>query len=109
MSFHLTRWAGLSTPGEPEMRAIIRREGLEGRRWSSGPGEHFRAHSHPHDKLLYCVHGSIVFHIAGSRVAVSPGDRLEIDCGTVHAAAVGDDGVVCLEAARTAAAAGLTG
>jgi hypothetical protein len=32
---------------------------------------------------------------------LDPGDRLEIDTGSEHAAVVGNDGVTCIEAART--------
>jgi mannose-6-phosphate isomerase-like protein (cupin superfamily) len=45
------------------------------------------------------VTGSIVFHTRDGDFALQPGDRLEVDPGTEHAATVGDDGVLCLEAA----------
>ncbi|HEV2058831.1 MAG TPA: hypothetical protein VGR11_05700 [Solirubrobacteraceae bacterium] len=32
-------------------------------------------------------------------ISLEPGDRLEVDPRTEHAATVGDDGVLCLEAA----------
>ena len=43
--------------------------------------------------------GSIVFHTREGDFALEPGDRLEVDPGTEHAASVGDEGVLCLEAA----------
>ena len=43
--------------------------------------------------------GSIVFHTRDGDFSLAPGDRLEVDPGTEHAATVGDDGVLCLEAA----------
>jgi hypothetical protein len=46
------------------------------------------------------VRGSIVFHThEEGDLPLVPGDRLEVDAGTEHAATVGPDGVLCLEAA----------
>lgn len=90
----------MAAPGEREMKAVLRREGLEGHTWSNGPNDRYRAHSHDYTKVLYCLTGSIVFYVAGTSVEMRPGDRLEIDPGTVHAADVGPQGVLCLEAAR---------
>ena len=50
--------------------------------------------------MLYCLEGSIVFHVEGQSVTLMPGDRLEIGAETLHAADVGPQGVVCMEAAR---------
>jgi quercetin dioxygenase-like cupin family protein len=56
--------------------------------------------AHPrYTKVLYCVSGSIVFHTREGDFELAPGDRLEVDPGTDHAATVGPGGVVCLEAA----------
>lgn len=68
--------------------------------WSNRPGDRYGEHTHVYRKVLYCIEGSIVFHIAGESVALHPGDRLEIDPETAHAADVGDEGVVCMEAAQ---------
>jgi quercetin dioxygenase-like cupin family protein len=53
-------------------------------------------------KVLYCVRGSIVFRMTatGEEIALAPGDRLDIEPGTEHAAVVGAGGVECIEAAR---------
>ena len=67
--------------------------------WGNGPGDRYGWHTHGHTKVLYCVTGSIVFHTRDGDFALEPGDRLEVDPGTEHAATVGDDGVLCLEAA----------
>jgi quercetin dioxygenase-like cupin family protein len=90
----------MAAPGEREMRAMLRREGLEGHAWSNRPNDRYRGHSHDYTKVLYCLTGSIAFQVEGTSVELNPGDRLEIDPGTVHAADVGPHGVVCLEAAR---------
>jgi hypothetical protein len=43
-----------------------------------------------------------VFHTRDGYVALSPGDRLDLDPGTEHAATVGPLGVTCVEAALPA-------
>jgi len=50
--------------------------------------------------VLYCLSGSIVFHTNQEDLELEPGDRMEVDPGTEHAATVGPDGVKCMEAAR---------
>jgi mannose-6-phosphate isomerase-like protein (cupin superfamily) len=41
-----------------------------------------------------------VFHLRDRDVELRPGDRLDIEPGTEHAAAVGPQGVTCVEAPR---------
>lgn len=103
MDFRLTPWSGQTTPGEREVKAVLRREGLDAYCWTNGPGERYRAHAHNYGKVIYCLAGQIVFHVAGTSVTLFPGDRLEIQPGTVHAANVGPQGVVCLEAMKQTA------
>lgn len=103
MDFRLTHWAGMAVPGERELNAILRREGLKGHCWTNGPGDRYRSHAHPEAKVIYCLAGDIVFHVAGNCVRLNPGDRLEIEAETIHSADVGPHGVVCLEATRTQA------
>ena len=44
--------------------------------------------------------GSIVFHTRDGDVELTAGDRLDLDPRTEHAATVGPDGCVCIEASR---------
>jgi quercetin dioxygenase-like cupin family protein len=75
-------------------------EGLVPRTWSAQAGFRFSRHSHPYHKVLYCLEGSITFHIPEGDVDLGPGGRLDLPRGTEHAASVGPAGVTCLEAAR---------
>jgi hypothetical protein len=43
-----------------------------------------------------------VFHVDGKDVELRPGDRLDVDPATRHAATVGPHGVTCVEATRPA-------
>jgi quercetin dioxygenase-like cupin family protein len=83
-----------------EVAEALRAEGLEPREWSNGPGDTYGWHDHPYHKVLYCLEGSIVFHLDSSDVDLTAGDRLDLPPGTRHAATVGPRGVRCVEAAR---------
>ena len=70
--------------------------------WSNGPGDRYAPHSHAYEKVLYCVEGSVTFVLdaAGERLELTPGDRMVLPAGTVHAAEVGPDGCTCIEGRR---------
>lgn len=89
-------------PSRDELEDLLRAEGLDPRWWSNGPGDRYGWHAHEYHKVLYCASGSILFHTRDGDVAMEPGDRLDIQPATDHAATVGADGVTCMEAARHA-------
>jgi quercetin dioxygenase-like cupin family protein len=98
----VTRWAGAKPPTEKEVIEMFAGEHLGPRSWSNGPGDIYATHSHGYHKVLYCLRGSIVFHIRpdGTDYTLGPGDRLDLPPGVAHGATVGSAGVTCLEAAR---------
>lgn len=65
--------------------------------WSNAPGDTYSAHSHPYQKILCCLEGSIVFHFEHGDESLRTGDRLVVDAGVEHAATVGPAGVRCAE------------
>jgi quercetin dioxygenase-like cupin family protein len=75
-------------------------EGWRPSPWSNAPGDRYRAHDHPYDKVLVVAAGSIRFGLpeAGTVVDLDVGDRLDLPAGTSHDAHVGPEGVTCLEA-----------
>jgi quercetin dioxygenase-like cupin family protein len=75
-------------------------EGLSPYSWSNGPHDVYSAHSHSYDKVIYVVQGSITFNLPelDQRLTLKAGDRLDLPANIVHAAIVGPQGVVCLEA-----------
>jgi quercetin dioxygenase-like cupin family protein len=86
-------------PGGRDVGSRLAGWGLEPRSWNTHPGDTFGWHDHPQHKILYCVRGSITFH--GRNVhdmELRPGDRLDIEARTQHAATVGPEGVECTEA-----------
>jgi len=80
----------------------LRREAGSCYSWSNRPDDRYVAHSHPYEKVLYCVEGSITFVLEreGTRVDLSSGDRMVLPAGTVHSAVVGPAGCTCIEGKR---------
>ena len=91
--------ADVQPPDRERIEARYADEGLRPHSWGNGPGDTYSWHAHGYTKVLYCVTGSIVFHTRDGDFALEPGDRLDVDPGTEHAATVGGEGVLCLEAA----------
>src|SRR6266496_4858674 len=87
-------------PGEDEIAARMRAEGLSPHGWGNAPGDTYGWHEHGYEKVLYCVRGRIVFHTTGGDVELGPGDKMVLPPHTPHAATVGTQGVRCIEAPR---------
>jgi quercetin dioxygenase-like cupin family protein len=97
VGFHVRRQDVPETDGIAER---FHAEGLSPQGWRNGPGDTYGWHQHPYHKVLYCVRGSITFHGRdGEDATLDPGDRLDVEPLTEHAATVGPDGVECMEAA----------
>jgi quercetin dioxygenase-like cupin family protein len=82
--------SAVSHTGDAEAKGV-------GQTWSNEPGVVYEWHSHPYDKLLVCVEGSITFHTRVGDYQLRSGERLQLAAGTAHAATVGPDGVTCRE------------
>ena len=100
MEARVTRWSGPAAPTEQALRLLLDGEGLQPYSWSNGPFDRYAPHSHDYDKVIYVVRGTITFGLpqSGKSLELKAGDRLDLPCGTVHDALVGEEGVVCLEA-----------
>lgn len=81
-----------------QLQAQFSAEGLDSYEWRSPAGDGFDWHSHTFRDVIRCLSGSIVFHLESGDFELQPGDRFEMDPDTLHAATVGENGVVCLEA-----------
>ena len=101
-SVKITSWPNEDVPSRDELQRLMTDENLSPYAWSNGPHDVYAAHSHSYDKVIYVVNGSITFGLPEleRNVTLFPGDRLDLPKGTVHAALVGKDGVVCLEGHR---------
>jgi Cupin domain len=87
--------------GRQDALDAIRAEGCSTPRpWGNGPGDAYGRHAHAYHKVLFCLDGSITFHLDGGDVTLEPGDRLDLEPGTEHGATVGPAGCSCIEASR---------
>lgn len=87
--------------GRTEALAVLEAEGCSPpRSWSNGPGDRYGRHEHAYHKVLFCLAGSIVFHVEDADVELTAGDRLDLEPATPHAATAGPDGCACVEASR---------
>jgi uncharacterized protein YjlB len=96
----VTPWADSVPPTQFSLSRLMTDEGLNPYSWSNGPFDVYSAHSHSYNKVIYVVQGSITFGLPelSKQLTLKAGDRLDLPAGTVHAAQVGAQGVVCLEA-----------
>jgi quercetin dioxygenase-like cupin family protein len=85
-----------------DLMVALRKEAASCYSWSNGPHDSYAAHSHPYEKVLYCVDGSITFMLEreGRRLELKGGDRMVLPAGTVHSAIVGPSGCTCIEGQR---------
>jgi quercetin dioxygenase-like cupin family protein len=94
------RWEGEEPPSEDEIMAIFAKDSLRPYRWSNGPHDVYSAHTHPYNKVIMVVRGSITFGLPrkGEELELVAGDRLDLPRQMLHSAVVGPHGVTCLEA-----------
>jgi quercetin dioxygenase-like cupin family protein len=80
---------------------VFQQEGCSAPRpWGNAPGDTYGRHAHDYHKVLFCLDGSITFHLDDRDVTLEAGDRLDLLPGTAHAATVGSAGCSCIEASR---------
>lgn len=100
MELRVTPWTESTSPTESVLRELLTRECLDFYAWSNDPYDIYSPHTHAYDKVIYVVRGSITFQLIelGTWHKLNAGDRLDLPADIVHAAEVGEEGVVCLEA-----------
>jgi quercetin dioxygenase-like cupin family protein len=87
--------------GRTDALEAFAREGCSSSRpWSNAPGDTYGRHAHDYHKVLFCLQGSITFHLDEGDAALEAGDRLDLEPGTQHGATVGPAGCACIEASR---------
>lgn len=96
MSAALTKWDG-PAPARDEVERRLTAARMQPQPWSNAPGDRYGWHDHAYTKVLYCVSGTITFHTDDGDFELAPGDRLDVEPGTRHAATVGPAGVECIE------------
>ncbi len=96
---HVQKWPHTEPPTEDAIRKLFAEEELEPFRWSAEPGDVYHAQTLEYGRVILVLEGSITFGfpIEAEPTTLHPGDRLDLPAGIPHNAAVGFDGVVCLE------------
>ena len=97
---HVQKWPHSYKPHEAKLRQEMEADGLAPFRWEQQPLAVFEAETFDYDRVLYVVEGTIIFGfpIESEPTVLRAGDRLHIPAGVPHNAAVGAEGIVCLEA-----------
>ena len=86
---------------EAAMRGKLESAGYLVARYVYPPGTSFPEHSHGLDKVDAVLSGRFRMVVAGHFAILGPGDWVEVPRGVHHTAAVvGDEPVVCLDAAK---------
>ena len=95
----VTPWPHDTPPDRAAIERAFATEGLSPYSWSNAAGDLYSPHSHPYDKVLYVLSGSITFTLPdqNKELLLERGDRLDLPAGVRHGARVGLMGVVCLE------------
>jgi quercetin dioxygenase-like cupin family protein len=94
-------WSGTGAPDETELRRRLGADGFDAMVWSDAPGRTYPPHRHDHHECLWCVRGTITFHIDGVDYRLEPGDRLMLPEGTLHGATAGPRGATYLIGERS--------
>jgi hypothetical protein len=95
-----TRTPNAVTGRGPALEALAAEGCSAPRPWGNGPDEVYGRHAHGYHKVLFCLEGSITFHLDEGDVTLEAGDRLDLEPGTEHGATVGPEGCSCVEASR---------
>lgn len=96
MKLERLAWSDHAPPTEHVLRTRLANEGFTAMVWNDPPGRTYAPHRHDHHESLWCMRGSITFHVDGRDYDLAPGDRLMLPRGTVHAATVGWEGATYL-------------
>lgn len=100
MELRAVPWTSEKPATEEELRETLVNQQLKIFHWSNDPDDVYPGHTHGYHKVIYVVRGSINFDfpVRHQSFTLRPGDRLEVPAGMRHSAAVGPEGVTCLEA-----------
>ena len=100
MELKIIPWTADTPPTEEQLREELAEQQLKVYHWSNDPGDVYVGHTHGYHKVIYVVRGSINFDFPTRHKSLTlhAGDRLDVPAGVRHSAAVGPEGVLCLEA-----------
>lgn len=91
------RWSRAYESAEEELTNLLASKKITAERWTAEGYEIFAAHSHNHDKQLWCAEGSIVLTIDNKATTLQSGDVLDLPAHTIHQATAGFSGCALYE------------
>ena len=80
----VSRWRATVLPNEAQIRMIFESEGLNPTTETYSPGDAVKEHRHPFDEVRIIISGQIQYNVAGNRLLLRTGDRIEIPSNTKH-------------------------
>jgi quercetin dioxygenase-like cupin family protein len=100
MHFRIVRRDQPTPPAPAELQTQLLTEALFPCNWSNSPGDTYAPHAHDYDKVIVVARGSITWTLGAPEtpqtIETCAGARIDLPRGTLHAAEVGPEGVICL-------------
>jgi quercetin dioxygenase-like cupin family protein len=82
----VVRWSKSSKPTEAELRAMLKKEGLEAEIYSDRPGTKYGRHKHDFNDFVVIVSGRMLLATDDHEWTLKPGDRIDLPANTPHRA-----------------------
>ena len=97
----VTRWQAPLLPSVEQIKMIFEAEGFEPFEETFAPQTKIGDHRHPFDEIRMVVSGALLLDVAGNKLLLRAGDRIQIPSNTRHSYAVeGSDECICVCASR---------
>ena len=97
----ITLWSKNTKPTLDELKAVLRKEGLQSELYSDPPGMKYGRHKHDFDDFVVIVSGKMKLGADTGVWVMKPGDRVDLPAHTMHwAEVVGKEEVKYLSAAK---------
>ena len=97
----ITLWSKNTKPTLDELKAVLRKEGLQSELYSDPPGMKYGRHKHDFDDFVVIVSGKLKLGADTGVWVMKPGDRVDLPAHTMHwAEVVGKEEVKYLSAAK---------
>ncbi len=95
-------WQERHKPSLDDIRAVLAADGYQAVKWASEPNQAYLAHAHIYTEVLWLIEGELTVGLPaeGRLLQLSPGDRIVIPAGTLHASEAGPEGALYLVATK---------
>lgn len=80
----INRWQAPVVPSVEQMKMMFQVEGLEAQVETYEPSQEVIEHRHPFDEVRMVCSGTLLVNIAGNKLLLRPGDKIQIPSNTKH-------------------------